>query len=541
MYQTAVPTTLVSFAAARGPSSCSLMVLSRTSRRKSGGYLGQPAQMGSLGNGLIGQRSSGSRFGASRPRLSNIARARSPKLDSRLALDPVRVLLCLLILVAISRIHQHFGIVGKFRPAAALTGLALGVALLKPQYVSLRNLSQPLSRLLLAFAVLACISAPFGLSLGGSAAFLLKVFSKVLVFAFLLIVATREPRELRTLIWAGVVSAGILVWMSLFVFEVSEIVGDVTARLGHVYRYDANDAGLVLVASLPLVLLTLQTSRRVGKAVSVTILLGIGLSLARGGSRGAFLGLIVLGIGLVVSARQLSLVKRFALLAVVAVALALAAPAGYWERMKSIAAPSSDYNWTSTDGRVQIAQRGIGYMLDHPVFGLGIDNFRRAEVTISGKVRRSPAGLYPMWIGPHNSYVQVGAELGIPGVLVWLSLVFGGMAAAFRLRRKLPRTWAEGHEDERFLYHASLYVGLSLLAFSVTAFFLSFAYEFQLYLILGYVTGMQVCVSRRSIASVVHAADGQRRRPESVFAGQRSGTSNRRGRWHAAIPGFPHS
>src|SRR5204863_417492 len=82
-----------------------------------------------------------------------------------------------------------------------------------------------------------------------------------------------------------------------------------------------------------------------------------------------------------------------------------------------------DYNWQSQEGRREIWFRGLGYMLDHPLVGIGINNFERAEGTISDKARRSFAGDPIRWTAPHNSFVQVGAELGFPGLILWSSLI----------------------------------------------------------------------------------------------------------------------
>src|SRR5256886_14550022 len=80
-------------------------------------------------------------------------------------------------------------------------------------------------------------------------------------------------------------------------------------------------------------------------------------------------------------------------------------------------------------------------MLDYPAFGIGINNFERAEGTISDKARRSFAGDPIRWVAPHNSFVQVGAELGLPGLILWSSLIVGGIVGMSRLRRRLPPAW----------------------------------------------------------------------------------------------------
>jgi len=82
--------------------------------------------------------------------------------------------------------------------------------------------------------------------------------------------------------------------------------------------------------------------------------------------------------------------------------------------MHTIIKPEEDYNRTAEEGRVKIWKRGIGYMMLHPVFGVGAANFPVAEGTISPLAGRTEVGLGVKWGAAHDSFVQIGAELGIP-------------------------------------------------------------------------------------------------------------------------------
>ena len=56
------------------------------------------------------------------------------------------------------------------------------------------------------------------------------------------------------------------------------------------------------------------------------------------------------------------------------------------------------------------------------------------------------------WVAPHNSFLEVGAELGFVGLALWSSLGFGGMVSRVRLRRRLPKRWYRGNADQRIVY-----------------------------------------------------------------------------------------
>src|SRR3990170_3076040 len=208
-----------------------------------------------------------------------------------LTLDPFRVSLALLIIVNVSRIHQHFGVLAKLRPGMTLAALALVYAFLNPRQVSLKGVFNTVpARLMLALVLLACVSAPFGLSLGGSGRYILESYSKVIVGAVLLIAAIRNGRDLYTFVWAYVIGCGIIAWLSIFVFGLSRPVGTLVVRLNDLYTYDSNDLGVVMMVGLGLTLLVLHLSRGPARLAAVATLIGIGITISRSGSRGALLG-----------------------------------------------------------------------------------------------------------------------------------------------------------------------------------------------------------------------------------------------------------
>jgi O-antigen ligase len=175
--------------------------------------------------------------------------------------------------------------------------------------------------------------------------------------------------------------------------------------------------------------------------------------------------------------------------------------------METILRPTEDYNWTVPGGRKEIWLRGLGYMKSYPLFGLGIGNFGRAEGTISDRARNwHPGEAGIKWTAPHNSFVEAGAELGIPGLVLWSSLVLGGIVAMRRLRRRLPKRWASGTPDERFLFLATTYLPVSLVGFGVSAAFVSFAFLDLIYILAALMTGTYVCVARRLVAAPYSAA-----------------------------------
>jgi len=411
----------------------------------------------------------------------------------RIARDPLRVALFVLTIVTISRVHQHYPVLEKLRPALLLVVASVGYAYLNPRCLTRTNVLRlwPM-RLVLGLGILACCSVAFGISLGASALFILDSYGKTLGYAFLIAVGIRHVRDLYTFVWAYVISCGILSFFSLFVFGISRSTGSYVTRLNNLYMYDSNDLGVVMMVGLPLALLLLTVERGTKRWFLLPILVGIAATMARSGSRGGFLGFVAVGLAGLLLVKGVSPARRLLVVTAAAIALAVGAPAGYWQQMGTILSPEADYNYTDIDGRKAVMERGLGYMAEYPVFGLGINNFSRAECSISPKLPSLRVNGPMRCTPPHNSYLQAGAELGVPGLLIWVSLVIGGIFAPRRLRRWLPESWRRGSEAERFIYGATSFFPLAMVGFAVPAFFVSFAWMDPVYFMAALNTGLYV-------------------------------------------------
>jgi hypothetical protein len=209
---------------------------------------------------------------------------------------------------------------------------------------------------------------------------------------------------------------------------------------------------------------------------------------------------------------------------VVAIGLSSLAPPGYWHQMQTLTSVEEDYNWDSNQGRRQLAIRGMQYMARYPLFGVGIGNFGRAEGTIS-TIADEPG---TQWSAPHNSYVEMGAELGVPGFVLFIGLIVGCIVAPWRLRRRVPAGWERGTGEEQFLFHSVVFLPLAAIGFAVPAFFVSFAYSDPIYMLAAITGAFCACVEVRLRAlappSVLADRYGQRRgRQIGIASAQRRG------------------
>jgi putative inorganic carbon (HCO3(-)) transporter len=410
--------------------------------------------------------------------------------SARLRDDPFRLCLLALIVLSLSKFGGYFGILRTLRPAFLLFVFCVGYAFLHKNKLIPRNLSNSAAvGLICALCLVVVGSAVFGISLGHTASFILSDFSKTLAITFLMILTIRDIDDVRRLCWAVALGGIVLAYLSIFVVGISKTTGGVT--------YDANDIGVFMVMSLPLVLMLLQSATgRLERLVGVVGIVLLAATIVKTQSRGAFIGAVVVAAALLLLP-GLSIGRRLFFITAAAISMAVAAPAGYWTSMQTIVQdPKADYNWDSINGRRNLARRGIGYMMEYPVFGVGIDNFRVAEGTISEKARTLAPGHGIRWASPHNSFVQAGAEAGVLGLALWISLVIVNIVTPRRMRRRMPKAWSTGTPQQRFFAAATLYLPIAQIGFAVTAFFVSFAWIEPLYFLSALVTGLSLIAKR---------------------------------------------
>src|SRR5260370_36142365 len=105
------------------------------------------------------------------------------------------------------------------------------------------------------------------------------------------------------------------------------------------------------------------------RGFSVVALAIFVVTIVKTGSRGAFLGLLAIALYMAFRFRSVHAAKRWAMIGAMVIALAVGGNDKYWDMMGSLLHPTKDYNWAGRGevGRMQIWQRGIGYMVDHPL------------------------------------------------------------------------------------------------------------------------------------------------------------------------------
>lgn len=354
----------------------------------------------------------------------------------------------------------------------ALTGGLMGFVLIwhrSGRRVTAQVLGDRGVRAAILYFGIAALSTPFALwkrpafdALQGLA------FAVLLLMAFLMIAPQpREYERMRRRMYIIVAIFGVLVSRQGLVEE--------GTRLSTAGSLDPNDLAAVMAAMIPLAFASLLRGRQVERLLGAVAGSAMLYVIAQTGSRG---GVVALTVGLLVMLAAMDArrtVLGLAAMLVGALAMWRLGPQTFRDRVASLTSLESDYNMTTDDGRLAIWGRGLGYLKDHPILGVGPNNMSQAE----GR-RFEELGIKAVWRAAHNAYLQAFVELGIFGGMVFLYMI--GLAL-----RRSAAVWKHGVEwGIRPATTSRPEVLASLLTFCTAAVFLSHAYSYMLFALLGF-------------------------------------------------------
>jgi putative inorganic carbon (HCO3(-)) transporter len=399
--------------------------------------------------------------------------------------DPLLICVAGYVLTAVGRVHQLFPALEVLRPAI-LTGFFAIVLFVLDRQPERRLVSvfAPPAKWLVALLAWMILSVPGALVGGTSFAVVFDNFIKTVVMFFVIAASVRSGRDVERLVCAYF--AGAVIYSAVVTTRFQLGSGDAW-RLGRLYYYDANDFATFVVSAMPFGIYLLHAGRtfavRVWAAAGLVLLT---LGFVWSGSRGGFIALAAVGVFVVVRYGAIPMRWRLSATGLIFVVLAAAASDQYWQQMGTITS-AHDYNRTEETGRMQIWGRGIGYMMSNPVFGVGPGNFQAAEGRLSPQAVRQQYGIGVRWNAAHNSFVQAGAELGLPGLILFTGVILSAFASLRRAGGLVQAGYQPGHDNVPL---TPALTG-SLLGFVVGAFFLSLAYSEMLYTLVAFATGLR--------------------------------------------------
>ena len=332
-------------------------------------------------------------------------------------------------------------------------------------------------RLILILMSIALISIPFSKWPGGSVEFFLDQYSKSIIVFFLVANVLTSFRRYRTFLWTiGIFSAfnavlGIKNYLSgSFVLTDGRVLGGVSGIASN-----PNDLALTLNLAIPFLVYLYSTAKSSRQRILVAVLIAINVGgIVISFSRGGFVTLVVFVLWTAWMCGQRQgmgiFIKTVAGMVVLALVLLLAGPEGYGSRIDSISDMDKDTTGSSQarwQGMVGAAQG----MLAHPLgVGLHMNNLVLHDMGLG-------------WLGVHNVYLELGAELGFPGLIVFLMLLYGLIASMKKVRIQ--------YEHIPEMAQLAQAGGGAMVAYATAAMFHPVAYHFYFYIVAGLMIACQ--------------------------------------------------
>lgn len=409
--------------------------------------------------------------------------------------------LALYVAIALSRLNEVIPHLDRFYLGKAAAVLVVGAAVLDMRSLDLsRALGTTLAKCIGVITVLAVLSVPGSAWPRQSVTFFQNQWPQTLLMFFGVLIGFTNRRTAYVAIVAATLTAG------LGALEL--VVGAGLSNQGRAYiggdassTYDPNASAALFVMLVPyaVFLATRPGKLRVPAMILIPIFIA---AMVRTASRGGVMALGALGVALILFAPKQRRVMYASVFVAMLMTLYFVPHSGLSERLSELSG-SQDYNFTSRDGRIEVWKRGIGMMLTHPVFGVGI----RAYDVANGNLAHS-------WINAHNAVVQIGAELGVGGLIAFITAVVVAFRAALTLVRRtrtIPPSARDAISDfDRGLATAAM---CSLIAELCAAMFLSMAYDNMTLFALAVPTSLALSTSWQSARTGKGAQVGVASRP----------------------------
>lgn len=379
--------------------------------------------------------------------------------------------------------------------AAALAGMLYVVDRLRKHQPVLGLVHEV--KIAICLAVWAIVTTPLSIWPGGSVAFLFSIYIKALVIFWLLGRLVDSESRLRSVAWVLSLIAIPLALSAVRSFFSGGFANQALSHgLDRIAGYQAsltgnpNDLALMLNLILPLTIALMFAAHKPAPRILLLAIIGLDVAaIVATYSRGGFLTL-----GVIIVSYMWLLIRRHQhklVLLVVALMLASAPllPSSYLHRLSTITNIEADRTGSAQE-RWGGSVAAVEYIAFHPLTGAGIG----MNVLALNKVRGAT------WIEVHDIYLVYAVELGVPGLVMFLVLLWGAIKSA----RTAGRLSAMNMESADLHYLAEG-IGVSLIAFAVAAFFYPDAYQFYFY----YIAGLAVAAKSICMSGATHPAAAQ--------------------------------
>ena len=361
--------------------------------------------------------------------------------------------------ITLCRPQDYFAILAMVRPSLLFGLIALLAFLLGTGYrKSILRAGQ--FRLFLALIVIMIIGIPFSYYRSASLKEVFYYASVSMIFFVLLYHFVNTVDKLKSLLFAYCCGASIY---AIYALVFGKITGE---RIAFGTMFDPNDIAFFIINFIAFNFMFLASKTTLLKRLIVIANIIVCLVvLFKTGSRGGFVACIALFTYLMfVRTRTVNvsfLKKAFLFFMALMVLWTISMNT---ERYRSILDVSTDYNVVDETGRLAIWKMGMRMMLSNPLTGVGMGRFYEGV----GRDRQERGLLSWRWQAAHNSFVQIGAETGLIGFIIFILL-------SCRVFLIAGRTAARSRSED--LVRISEMTRAGFLGHVVSAMFLSQAYS----------------------------------------------------------------
>ncbi|MGH9534066.1 MAG: O-antigen ligase family protein [Terriglobales bacterium] len=286
---------------------------------------------------------------------------------------------------------------------------------------------------------------------------MMLVYTSNLLFLVTTVILVRTVERLR---WTLLAATASMALASVYMIR-DWLAGSAVYGAGYRPGYVAGDPNYFtasVLVILPFAFCVLAERR--SRLLRLYCLAALGLTLwavMLTASRGGFLGLVAAGLYLIARSRH-----RWRNFAGATVLLALALAFAPKTPLQRLLHPTSGDRQSSHD-RLILWGAGLRMVAAHPMAGIGLDNFK-PELP-----RYTSPGTTIDFIA-HNTYIEIAAAMGLPGILAFLAILFFTFRSLRRSRR-LARPL-----DAEWIYLAASGLETGMVGFCLAIFFLSAAF-----------------------------------------------------------------
>lgn len=373
-------------------------------------------------------------------------------------------------------------------------GLLIGALILRWTYYAERPKGWERAVLLTILYGLVAFASLFWASDAQATGTALVEFVKNGIIAILIVLILQRGATLRAIIWtllaSGILMGTVTVFQQLThtfgntygglaLAPLENIVGEVSG-----YRIsgpigDPNFYGQILIVLVPLAVDRLVHERNLllrlaaGWAFAVSL-----LSIVFTFSRGAFIGLVIV-LAVMFLRKPPKLMSALVILAILVGALRFL-PSDYTARLSTLsdAIPGLGNPLNEISIRGRLSENTVAWMMfmDHPILGVGLDNYPSLYLDYSRQL-----GIDPRLIQrePHNLYLEIASQLGLLGLTVFAILLY----MLFRSMRQAYLIFKNANFKDYADLTGAFIVGV--IGYLSSALFLHSAYERYFWVLFG--------------------------------------------------------